>query len=214
MDQTMQFITIHPQNPQSRLISQVVTIVRHGGVIIYPTDSSYALGCLIGNKGAMDRIRRIRGLDEQHNFTLVCRDLSEIASYARLDNRAFRFIKSLTPGPYTFILNATREVPRRLQNPKRKTIGLRVPDHPIALALLESLGEPLMSATLIMPHDEMPLTDPGDMQNRLGSRVDVIIDGGYCGFEPTTIIDLVGEVPLVVRKGKGDTSFLSENKAS
>ena len=210
----MQFITVHPQNPQPRLISQVVTIVRQGGVIIYPTDSSYALGCLLGNKGAMDRIRRIRGLDEQHNFTLVCRDLSEIASYARLDNRAFRFIKSLTPGPYTFILNATREVPRRLQNPKRKTIGLRIPDHPIALALLESLGEPLMSATLIMPHDEMPLTDPGDMEDRLGSQVDVIIDGGYCGFEPTTIIDLVGEVPLVVRKGRGDTSFLAENKAS
>lgn len=214
MDQAMQFITIHPQSPQPRLISQVVTIVRHGGVIIYPTDSSYALGCLIGNKGAMDRIRRIRGLDEQHNFTLVCRDLSEIASYARLDNRSFRFIKSLTPGPYTFILNATREVPRRLQNPKRKTIGLRVPDHPIALALLDSLGEPLMSATLIMPHEEMPLTDPQDMQNRLGSQVDVIIDGGYCGFEPTTIIDLVGEVPLVVRKGKGDISFLAENQTT
>jgi tRNA threonylcarbamoyl adenosine modification protein (Sua5/YciO/YrdC/YwlC family) len=214
MDQAMQFITIHPQNPQPRLISQVVTIIRHGGVIIYPTDSSYALGCLIGNKGAMDRIRRIRGLDEQHNFTLVCRDLSEIASYARLDNRSFRFIKSLTPGPYTFILNATREVPRRLQNPKRKTIGLRVPDHPIALALLESLGEPLMSATLIMPHEEMPLTDPQDMQNRLGSQVDVIIDGEYCGFEPTTIIDLVGEVPLVVRKGKGDISFLAENQTT
>ncbi len=210
----MQFITIHPQNPQSRLISQVVTVIRHGGVIIYPTDSSYALGCLIGNKAAMDRIRRIRNLDEQHNFTLVCRDLSEIASYARLDNRAFRLIKSLTPGPYTFILNATREVPRRLQNPKRKTIGLRIPDHPIALALLESLGEPLMSVTLILPNEEMPLTDPEDMQDRLGPQVDVIIDGGYCGFEPTTIIDLAGDVPVVIRQGKGDTTFLTESNVS
>ena len=210
----MQFFTIHPQNPQPRLISQVVTIVRHGGVIVYPTDSSYALGCLIGNKAAMGRIRRIRDLDEFHNFTLMCRDLAEIASYARLDNRAFRLMKSLTPGPYTFILNATREVPRRLQNPKRKTIGLRVPDHPIALALLETLGEPLMSVTMIMPNDELPLTDPEDMQNRLESQVDVIIDGGYCGFEPTTILDLVGEVPVVVRQGKGDTSFLAESQAS
>ena len=210
----MQFLAIHPQNPQSRLISQAVTIVRQGGVIIYPTDSSYALGCLIGNKAAMDRIRRIRNLDNQHNFTLMCRDLSEIANYAKLDNRAFRFIKSLTPGPYTFILNATREVPRRLQNPKRKTIGLRVPDHPITLALLEVLGEPLMSVTLSLPHDNMPLTDIEDMVNLLGTQVDVIIDGGYCGFEPTTIIDLVGDVPVVVRQGKGDTSFLAENKAS
>lgn len=210
----MQLISIHPQNPQSRLISQAVTIIRHGGVIIYPTDSSYALGCLIGNKAAMDRIRRIRNLDEHHNFTLMCRDLAEIASYARLDNRAFRFIKSLTPGPYTFILNATREVPRRLQNPKRKTIGLRVPNHPIALALLESLGEPLMSVTLILPKEEMPLTDPEDMQNKLQSQVDVMIDGGYCGFEPTTILDLVGEVPAVVRQGKGDISFLTESQAS
>lgn len=210
----MQLFNIHPQNPQSRLISQVVTIVRHGGVIIYPTDSSYALGCLIGNKEAMDRIRHIRELDEQHNFTLMCRDLSEIASYAKVDKRAFRLIKSLTPGPYTFILNATREVPRRLQNPKRKTIGLRVPDHPIALALLEALGEPLMSVTLILPSDEMPLTDPEDIGKMLGNRVDVIIDGGNCGFEPTSIIDLVGEVPVVVRQGKGDTSFLAESAFS
>ncbi|HEY4732306.1 MAG TPA: L-threonylcarbamoyladenylate synthase [Gammaproteobacteria bacterium] len=210
----MQLFNIHPQNPQPRLISQVVTIVRHGGVIIYPTDSSYALGCLIGNKAAMDRIRHIRELDEHHNFTLMCRDLSEIASYARLDNRAFRLIKSLTPGPYTFILNASREVPRRLQNPKRKTIGLRVPDHPIALALLEVLGEPLMSVTLILPSDEMPLTDPEDIGKMLGNRVDVIINGGNCGFEPTTIIDLVGDVPVVVRQGKGDTSFLAESAFS
>ena len=204
----MQILKIHPQNPQLRLISQAAAIVRHGGVIVYPTDSCYALGCHIGNKAAMERIRRIRGLDEQHEFTLVCRDLSDIATYARVGNREFRLLKSLTPGPYTFILQATKDVPRRLQHPKRKTIGIRVPDHPITRALLDSMGEPLMSVTLQMPGDPLPLSDVEEMRAVLAKQVDVIIDGGPCGHEPTTVIDLVGEVPVVVRQGKGDTTFL------
>jgi len=204
----MQFLEIHPHNPQLRLISQVVAAVRHGAVIAYPTDSSYALGCCLGNKAAMERICKIRKLDKDHNFTLVCRDLSEISTYAKLNNIEFRLLKTLTPGPYTFILSATKEVPRRLQNPKRKSIGLRVPDHPITSALLEALGEPLMSVTLILPDEELPLTDPGEIRNSLGKQVDLIIDGGHCGFEPTTVIDLQNGSPVVVRQGKGDTSFL------
>jgi len=204
----MQFLEIHPHNPQLRLISQVVAAVRHGAVIAYPTDSSYALGCCLGNKAAMDRICKIRKLDKDHNFTLVCRDLSEISTYAKLDNIEFRLLKTLTPGPYTFILSATKEVPRRLQNPKRKSIGLRVPDHPITSGLLEALGEPLMSVTLILPDEELPLTDPGEIRNSLGKQVDLIIDGGHCGFEPTTVINLQDGSPVVVRQGKGDTSFL------
>ena len=204
----MQFLEIHPHNPQLRLISQVVAAVRHGAVIAYPTDSSYALGCCLGNKAAMDRICKIRKLDKDHNFTLVCRDLSEISTYAKLNNIEFRLLKTLTPGPYTFILSATKEVPRRLQNPKRKSIGLRVPDHPITSALLEALGEPLMSVTLILPDEELPLTDPGEIRNSLGKQVDLIIDGGHCGFEPTTVINLQDGSPVVVRQGKGDTSFL------
>lgn len=205
----MQYLTIHPENPQARLISQAAAVVRQGGVIVYPTDSCYAIGCQIGDKDAMERIIRIRRLEHDHDFTLVCRDLSEIATYAKVGNREYRLLKSLTPGPYTAILTATREVPRRLQNPKRRTIGLRVPDHPIAQRLLEVLGEPLMSVTLIVPGDEFPLTDPGEIRDRLGGRVDVIIDGGSGGSEPTSIIDLTGEVPVVVREGKGDISFLS-----
>ncbi len=205
----MQYLTIHPENPQARLVSQAAVIVRQGGVIAYPTDSCYAIGCQIGDKAAMERIIRIRSLEHDHDFTLVCRDLSEIATYAKVGNREYRLLKSLTPGPYTAILTATREVPRRLQNPKRRTIGLRVPDHPIAQRLLEALGEPLMSVTLILPGDELPLTDPEDIRDRLGDRVDVIIDGGSGGCEPTSIIDLTGEVPIVVREGKGDISFLS-----
>lgn len=204
----MQFLEIHPHNPQLRLISQVVAAVRHGAVIAYPTDSSYALGCCLGNKAAMERICKIRKLDKDHNFTLVCRDLSEISTYAKLNNIEFRLLKTLTPGPYTFILSATKEVPRRLQNPKRKSIGLRVPDHPITSALLEALGEPLMSVTLILPDEELPLTDPGEIRNSLGKQVDLIIDGGHCGFEPTTVINLQDGSPVVVRQGKGDTSFL------
>ncbi len=199
-----QFFTIHPENPQARLIRQAVDIIRAGGVVVYPTDSAYALGCHIGDKSALDRIRRIRRLDARHNFTLVCRDLSEIATYARVDNRIYRMLKSSTPGPYTFILRATSEVPRRLMHAKRKTVGLRVPDNAIALALLEDLDEPLMSVTLIMPGDEYPLIDPYDIRETLEHEVDLVIDGGYCGMEPTTVVDLADELPLILRAGKGE----------
>ena len=199
-----QFFTIHPENPQARLIRQAVDIIRAGGVVVYPTDSAYALGCHIGDKSALDRIRRIRRLEARHHFTLVCRDLSEIATYARVDNHIYRMLKSSTPGPYTFILRATSEVPRRLMHAKRKTVGLRVPDNPIALALLEDLDEPLMSVTLIMPGDEYPLIDPYDIRETLEHHVDLVIDGGYCGMEPTTVVDLVDEAPLILRAGKGE----------
>ncbi|TNF05171.1 MAG: threonylcarbamoyl-AMP synthase [Gammaproteobacteria bacterium] len=198
-----QFFTIHPDNPQLRLIHQAVEIIRQGGVIIYPTDSAYAIGCHIGDKKALDRIRLIRHLDKHHNFTLVCRDLSELALYAKVDNQVYRTLKAHTPGSYTFILEATSEVPRRLMHPKRKTIGLRVPANPIALALLEELGEPLMSVTLIMPDDEYPLTDPYDIRDMLEHRVDLIIDGGFCGLEMTTVVDLTGDTPEIVRQGVG-----------
>ncbi|MDA1107752.1 MAG: L-threonylcarbamoyladenylate synthase [Proteobacteria bacterium] len=200
----MQIFHPHPQNPQPRLINQAVAAIRAGGVIVYPTDSCYALGCHIGDKAAMERIRRIRNVDDKHNFTLVCRDLSEIATYAMVDNTAYRLMKSLTPGPYTFILRATHEVPRRLQHPKRKTIGLRVPDNAIVQALLETLGEPLMSSTLIMPGTGLPLNDIDEMEALLKHQVDMIIDGGNCGLEPTTVVDLVEATPLVTRHGKGD----------
>jgi len=198
-----QYFQIHPVNPQVRLIHQAVQILRDEGLIVYPTDSSYALGCVVGDKRGMERIRRIRALDNRHNFTLVCRDLSEIATYARLDNSSYRLLKALTPGPFTFVLRATHEVPRRLQNPKRKTIGIRVPDHPIAQALLAELGEPLMSSTLILPGREIPETDPHDIRERLEHEVELVIDGGNCGFEPTTVIDLVEGVPQVLRQGCG-----------
>jgi tRNA threonylcarbamoyl adenosine modification protein (Sua5/YciO/YrdC/YwlC family) len=204
-----QYFEIHSANPQKRLITQAVAVVRGGGVVAYPTDSCYALGCCLGDKAPMERIRGIRQVDASHNFTLVCRDLSELATYARVDNSAFRLLKSLTPGPYTFVLRASREVPRRLQNPRRKTIGLRVPRHPVCQALLESLGEPLMSSTLVLPGDDLPLTDPHEMRERLHSRVDLVIDGGYCGFEPTTVLDLTGVTPKVLRHGRGDVSMLS-----
>ncbi len=201
-----QFFSIHPENPQSRLIDQAVDIVRRGGLIAYPTDSAYALGCHIGDKLALDRIRALRQLDKHHNFTLMCRDLSELANYARVDNAAFRLIKSHTPGPYTFILNATSEVPRRLMHPKRKTLGMRVPDNAIALALMEALGEPLMTSTLIMPGDTYPLTDPYDIRETLEHHLELVIDGGFCGLEATSVIDLTGDEPAVLRKGCGDTS--------
>ncbi len=198
-----QYFQIHPVNPQARLVHQAVEIIRNNGLLVYPTDSSYALGCRVGDKRGMERIRRIRQLDNRHNFTLVCSDLSEISTYARVDNSSYRLMKSLTPGAYTFILRATHEVPRRLQHPKRKTIGIRIPDHPIAQALLEELGEPLMSSTLILPGADMPETDAHDIRERLEHDVDLVIDGGNCGVEPTTVVELVDGVPEVVREGCG-----------
>ncbi len=201
-----QFFHIHPDNPQPRLITHAVEIIREGGVIVYPTDSGYALGCHLGDKQAVGRLRRIRKLDERHHLTLVCNDLSQIATYARLDNSNYRLIKAHTPGPYTFILAATREVPRRLMHPKRKTIGLRIPDNRIAQALLRELGEPLMSTTLILPGEELPLTDPYEIRQLLEHEVDLVIDGGFCGFEPTTVVDLTGDTPRILRRGAGDPS--------
>ena len=201
-----QFFAIHPETPQSRLIQQAVSIIQRGGVVVYPTDSAYALGCQLGDKKAMERIRRIRSLREDHNFTLVCRDLSELGTYARVENVVYRLLRHATPGPYTFVLEATREVPRRLVQPKRKTIGLRVPDHPIPQALLEALGEPLMSATLILPGDDYPMTDPYDIRERLEHEVDLVIDGGFCGLEATSVIDLTDTVPVILRRGVGDIS--------
>lgn len=206
-----QFFQIHPENPQHRLIGQAADIIRKGGVVVYPTDSAYALGCHIGDKDALERIRTLRKLDKNHNFTLMCRDLSELATYARVDNQAFRLIKNHTPGAYTFILEATADVPRRLLHPKRKTIGLRVPDNLIALALLEELGEPLMTSSLLLPGEELPMTDPYDIRDTLEHFVDLVIDGGYCGLEPTTVIDLTGDIPELVRQGKGDFSPFESN---
>lgn len=205
-----QFFQVHPVNPQARLIDQAVEIVRRGGVIAYPTDSAYALGCQLADKGALERIRRIRKLDDDHNFTLVCRDLSELGTYARVDNLMYRLIRNHTPGPYTFILKATGEVPRRLLHPKRKTIGLRVPDNRIALALLEKLGEPMMSVSLILPDEKLPLTDPYDIRETLQHDLDLVIDGGYCGMEPTSVIDLSEDTPVVVRRGLGDVSAFEQ----
>lgn len=199
-----QFFVIHPENPQPRLIHQTVEILRNGGVIAYPTDASYALGCGLGDKEAQQRIRAIRGVDEDHPLTLVCRDLAEISVYAKVDNRQFRLLKANTPGCYTFILEATREVPKRLQHPKRKTIGLRVPDHPILQALLAELGGPLLSTTLQLPGDDQPLNDPYDIRDLLERQVDLVVDGGYGDVETTTIIDLSGETPMLLRRGKGD----------
>jgi tRNA threonylcarbamoyl adenosine modification protein (Sua5/YciO/YrdC/YwlC family) len=203
-----QFFQIHPDNPQLRLIRHAVEIIRDEGLVVYPTDSSYALGCHVGDKHGMERIRRIRALDSRHNFTLVCRDLSEIASYAKVDNSTYRLLKSLTPGPYTFILSATHEVPRRLQNPKRKTIGIRIPDHAITQALLDELGEPLMSSTLILPGNDMPETDAGEIREKLEQDVDLVIDGGHCGFDPTTVIDMTSGAPEVLREGCGPVDML------
>ena len=201
-----QFFTIHPDNPQARLIRQAAEIVRQGGVVVYPTDSCYALGCHLGDKDAMLRIRAIRQVDERHHFTLVCRDLAEIARYAKVDNWVYRLLKANTPGSYTFILQATKEVPRRLQHPKRATIGLRVPEHPVAHALLEELNEPLLSSTLLLPDDEFPLNDAEEIRERLERQVDLILDSGPCGVEPTTVIDMTSEAPVLIRKGKGELS--------
>lgn len=198
-----QLFELHPRNPQQRLIRQAVAIVRAGGLIVYPTDSCYALGCHIGDKDALERIRRIRNADRHHHFTLVCRDLSEIARYARVDNAQYRFLRAHTPGPFTFLLAATRETPRRLQNPRRRTIGIRVPDHPVPQLLLAELGEPLMSSTLLLPGDPQPLTNAHEIRDRLQHEVEVVLDGGDCGIEPTTVIDLAVDPPVVVRLGKG-----------
>lgn len=204
-----QFFYIHPENPQPRLISQAAEIVRKGGVIVYPTDSGYALGCKPQDKAAMQRICRIRQLPEGHNFTLLCRDLSELASYAFVDNVAFRMIKNNTPGNYTFILKGTKEIPRRLLQEKRKTIGLRVPSHPVTRALLSALNEPMLSTSLVLPESEFTESDPDEIKLRLEKQVDLIIHGGYLGQQPTTIIDLTEGLPVVVREGAGDvTPFL------
>ncbi|MDB5933988.1 MAG: threonylcarbamoyl-AMP synthase [Massilia sp.] len=198
-----QFFQIHPENPQARLIKQAAQIVGAGGIVALPTDSCYALVCHLDDKGAVEKLRRIRGIDEKHHLTLLCRDLSEIAQYARVDNSQFRLLKAATPGPYTVILEATREVPRRLSHPSRKTIGLRVPQNAIALALLAELGQPLIGTTLITPDDEL-LNDPEEIRERLAKQIDLIIDGGACSMEPTTVIDLSAAEPLLVRQGRGD----------
>ena len=196
-------LKIHPVSPQPRLIRRVVEYLHKGAVIAYPTDSSYALGCRLGDKAAMDRIRTIRGIGKEHRFTLVCRDLSEIATYAKVDNTVFRLLKSATPGAYTFVLRATHEVPRRLMDAKRKSIGIRVPDNAIDRALLEALGEPIMSCTLIPRDDDLPLSDPQDVREILGKQVDVLVDGGNTSLEPTTIVDFTDDIPRVLREGRG-----------
>ncbi len=199
-----QFFTLHPTHPEIRLIKRAVDIVRKGGLIAYPTDSCYALGCHIGDKSAMERIRRVRGVDERHHFTLVCRDLSDIGTFAKVNNAQYRLLKAHTPGTYTFILEATRELPRRLAHPKRATVGVRVPEHPVTHALLTELDEPLLSSTLILPGDENPLNDAEEIRSRLEHEVDLILDGGTCGIEPTTVIDLSEPEPILIRKGKGE----------
>ncbi|MCE7913246.1 MAG: threonylcarbamoyl-AMP synthase [Nitrosomonas sp. PRO4] len=198
-----QFFSIHTDTPHLRLIKQAVTIVRNGGVIVYPTDSCYALGCHLGDKAAMTRIRTIRQVDDRHHFTLVCRNLAEISTYAKVDNSQYRLLKATTPGSYTFILQATREVPRRMQHPKRNTIGLRIPDHPVVLALLEELDEPLLSSTLLLPGDEYPLNDAEAIRERLEHQVELVMDAGSCGIEMTTVIDLTTDTPELIRSGKG-----------
>lgn len=199
-------LEIHPVNPQPRLVLQAVGVLRQGGLIAYPTDSCYAFGCQMGAKSAVEKIEQIRRTDRHHNFTLVCRDLSEISSYARVENWAYRLLRAHTPGPYTFVLPATRDVPRRLQNPKRRTIGIRVPDHPVPRAILKELGEPIMSSTLLLPGDITPITDAGEIFERLSGRLELVIDGGNCGVEPTSVIDLTGSYPIVLREGRGDVS--------
>jgi tRNA threonylcarbamoyl adenosine modification protein (Sua5/YciO/YrdC/YwlC family) len=198
-----EYLEVHPQNPQIRLIRQAVDIVRRGGVIAYPTDSCYALGCHVGDKDALERIRRIRDADKHHNFTLVCRNLAEIGRFAQLDTWQFRLVKAHIPGPFTFLLPATRETPKRLQHPKRRTIGIRVPEHPVAHLIMAELDEPIMTSTLLLPGDDEPLTDGEQIRERLDHQLDAIVDGGHCGIEPTTVIDLSVSPPVVLRQGKG-----------
>lgn len=201
-------VHLHPKDPQPRRVAEVVAAIRAGGLLAYPTDSSYAFGCHIGDKQAMDRIRRIRKADKDHNFTLVCSDLSEISLYARIENWAYRLLKAHTPGPYTFILTATREVPKRLQHPKRRTIGIRVPDHAIVHAMLDALGEPIMSSTLLLPGDDLPLTDADEINERIGNDIELIVDGGAVGIDPTTVVDLSNGEVEILRRGRGDISTL------
>ena len=204
-----QFFEIHPENPQLRLIHRAVDILRKGGVIAYPTDSSYALACSIGDKQAMDTIRRIRQLDDKHDFTLVCKDLAQISTFTKINNDAFRLIKALTPGAFTFILEATKEVPRRLQHPKKKTIGIRIPDHPVARLLMQELGEALFSSTLVLPNDTEAMTDPYDIRAKLDNELDLIIDAGIVEFEPTTMIEFTSNGAEIIRQGKGICTLLS-----
>jgi tRNA threonylcarbamoyl adenosine modification protein (Sua5/YciO/YrdC/YwlC family) len=203
-----QYFQVHPLNPQLRLVKQAAQIIHGGGIVALPTDSCYALVCHLDDKAAVERLRRIRGIDEKHHLTLLCRDLSEIGVYARVDNKQFRMLKAATPGPFTFILEATRCVPRRLSHPSRKTIGLRVPATPIVEMLLGELQQPLLGTTLILPGDDDPLTDPDEIRERLEKQVDLIVDGGACSFEPTTVVDLTGDEPELVRRGQGDPAVL------
>ena len=202
-----QYFHIHPDNPQQRLVRQAAEMIHAGGIVALPTDSSYALACHLDDKAAVDRLRRIRGIDDKHHLTLLCRDLSDLANYARVDNRQYRLLKAATPGPYTFILEATREVPRRLSHPSRKTIGLRVPEHAIAQALLAELGQPLLGTTLILPGSDEPLHEPDEIRDALQKQVALVIDGGACSLQPTTVVDLTGDAPVVLREGRGDVSL-------
>lgn len=199
-----QFFSLHPELPQPRLIRQAAEIMRAGGLVAFPTDSAYALGGITGDADLLQRIRRLRGVDERHNFTMMCRDLSEIAKYAKVDNTQYRLLKAVTPGPYTFILEGTKELPRRVLHPKRKTIGLRVPEHPVVAALLQELDEPILTSTLLLPHDDFPLTDPEEIRDRLEKQVELVIEAGYCGPEATTVIDLTSGAPVLIRAGRGD----------
>lgn len=201
-----QRFNVHPENPQRRLVLQAVEILRRDSLIVYPTDSCYAFGWHLGDHESAGRLQRIRGTGKDHNFTLMCRDLSEIATYARVENWCYRLLRAHTPGPYTFILKATREVPRRLQNPKRQTIGIRVPAHPVPLALLEALGEPMMSSTLLLPGQEFPMSDPEEIAAMLAGKIDLLVDSGSCGIEPTTVVDVTGDYPVIVRQGRGDST--------
>jgi len=203
-----QYFEVHPANPQLRLLKQAAQILHGGGVAAIPTDSSYALVCHLDDKAAAEQLRRIRGVDDRHHLTLLCRDLSELASYARVDNRQYRLLKSATPGPFTFILEATKEVPRRVSHPSRRTIGLRVPDHPVTIALLQLLGQPLLATTLIPPGEREPLNDPEHIRDRYGKSVQAIVDAGACPMQPTTVIDLTGDIPVLVRRGRGDPALV------
>jgi tRNA threonylcarbamoyl adenosine modification protein (Sua5/YciO/YrdC/YwlC family) len=203
-----QFFQIHPDNPQPRLVKRAAELIREGAVVVYPTDSAYALGCHLGDRKALDRIMQLRAVDKHHNFTLMCRDLSELGTYAKVDNSTFRLLKANTPGAYTFVLPGTSEVPKRLLHEKRKSIGLRIPDNRIALAILEELNEPLLTSTLILSGENVPLNDPYDIRDRLEHQVDLIIDGGYCGLEPTTVVDLRDGAPVILREGAGSVSAL------